>query len=698
MTDTSNAQIDERVLSGELAPVDFSSGNRRSLLIGGIVILVIIAIAAFLSVRSVEEREKQFTAEMSSRLGILASGRAEIVTTWLEGVLQVSDRVTGSDFFRLFATEADLFERDEDGDGQMSPERRQELEAGISEQLPLMTNVLSEFVQNTEFMRARVLSRKGQVYISTDPVVEITEPQRDLGMTAIRTGKSVFAPVRASEQGLILDFALPLFPPQDQDVGEDAVSSVILSLPVNNRALQFIEAPALARAGEKIRLLQVTGSGVFELSPGSFPPVVRIEGGPVKAGETALEYGERQAIGDGARVFSVGSGVASLNWMIVLEADSALARADIDEYRRNIYGIAALAVVVVLVAFGAFWWKLVGDHNKALATQFQRLAAQINTQRKLLDGINNTIADHIGLKDRTGKYVYANPALAEAVSRDRDELIGLDDAAIYGRGTAERLAITDEEAISQGRPVTTAEKIFLEDELHHLQISKVPLTGEDGEISGIVSVTRDITELVQEQERREKAVRQTVVALVRAIELRDPYLAGHSRRVAGFAGLIARRLGASDSQQSTVEIAANLSQIGKLSISRALLTKPERLTPEEVAEIQNHVEHAASVLRDVDFGLPVFETIYQMNERLDGAGYPKGLEEEDISLEARILGACDVFCARIAPRVYRPSIPAEEAIQILEGNTERYDRAVIEALRTVVSSRDGERLLADLTE
>jgi PAS domain S-box-containing protein len=545
-------------------------------------------------------------------------------------------------------------------------------------------------------MRARVLSREGQVYISTDQVVGISDAQRALGMSVFKTGAAAFAPVRASEQGLILDFAIPLLPPQDQDQGEKPVSSVVLSLPVNNRTLQFIKAPALAREGEKVRLLQITDAGVFELSPGAFPPVKTFDAGPVKPGESKLAFAQRAAIGGGDLVYSVGAGVAGLEWMIVLEAGSTLARADIDEYRRSIYGIAVLAVVVVLVAFGAFWWKLVGDHNKALATQYQTLAARINAQRRLLDGINNTIADHIGLKDREGKYIYANPALARAVGREREELIGLDDAAIYGRGTADRLAVFDAEAISRGQPVTTNEKIFLDDEMHHLQISKVPLTGEDGEISGIVSVTRDITELVIEQERREKAVRQTVVALVRAIELRDPYLAGHSRRVAGFSSLIAKRLGASESQQSTVEIAANLSQIGKLSISRALLNKPERLTPEEITEIQSHVEHAASVLRDVDFGLPVFEAIYQMNERLDGAGYPKGLIEEDISLEARILGACDVFCARIAPRVYRPPIPAEEAIQILEGNTERYDKGIIEALRTVVASREGERLLADV--
>ena len=164
--------------------------------------------------------------------------------------------------------------------------------------------------------------------------------------------------------------------------------------------------------------------------------------------------------------------------------------------------------------------------------------------------------------------------------------------------------------------------IFLQSKKHYLQISKVPLKDDDGTVSGIVTVTRDETEVVEHRLKSEQAVKQTVVAMVRAIELRDPYLGGHSRRVAGFAGAIARQMNATPGEISTVEIAANLSQIGKLSISRAILNKPERLTDEEMAEVQSHVEHASSVLRDLDFGLPVFEAIYQMNERLDGAGYP----------------------------------------------------------------------------
>jgi HD-GYP domain-containing protein (c-di-GMP phosphodiesterase class II) len=224
----------------------------------------------------------------------------------------------------------------------------------------------------------------------------------------------------------------------------------------------------------------------------------------------------------------------------------------------------------------------------------------------------------------------------------------------------------------------------------------VPYQDESGEISGIVSVTRDVTELVEEQKKRERAVHQMVAALVRAVELRDPYLAGHSRRLAGFSVAIAQRLEASPEEIATVEIAANLSQIGKLAVPREILTKPGRLTEAEIMQMQQHIDHAASILRDIDFELPVLETIYQMHERLDGKGYPAGLSGDRISRTAQILGACDVFCARLEPRSYRSGIAPETALEILNQNDGRYDPAIVEALREVTASVAGEKLIAGL--
>jgi HD-GYP domain-containing protein (c-di-GMP phosphodiesterase class II) len=256
--------------------------------------------------------------------------------------------------------------------------------------------------------------------------------------------------------------------------------------------------------------------------------------------------------------------------------------------------------------------------------------------------------------------------------------------------------VSDRQALDKGQPVTVEQEVFLGDRRRHLQISKVPFPDEHGEAAGLVSVARDVTELVEEQRKKERAVQQMVAALVRAIELRDPYLAGHSKRVADFAVETAKRLGAEADEIATVEIAANLSQIGKLAIPRELLTKTERLSTAEIARMQTHVDHAATVLEGIDFALPVLETIAQMHERLDGKGYPKGLAGDEIRLSARMLAVCDVFCARVEPRSYRAGIAPEDALMVLDQHPERYDPQVVAALRAAVASVAGEKLIAGI--
>ena len=244
--------------------------------------------------------------------------------------------------------------------------------------------------------------------------------------------------------------------------------------------------------------------------------------------------------------------------------------------------------------------------------------------------------------------------------------------------------------------VTGDYEVFLGNERRRLQISKVAFPDATGKIGGIVSVARDVTELVEARRRRERAISQMVTALVRAVELRDPYLAGHSKRVAELAVETARRLGATSEEIATVEISANLSQIGKLAIPRAILTKTARLDDDEIALMQSHVEHVERVLKDIEFDLPILDTIRQMHERLDGTGYPDGLAGTEISRAALVLGACDVFCARIEPRSYRRGIDPQAALAVLQQNDRRYDSKVVSALAAAVQSVAGEKLIGSI--
>jgi len=186
--------------------------------------------------------------------------------------------------------------------------------------------------------------------------------------------------------------------------------------------------------------------------------------------------------------------------------------------------------------------------------------------------------------------------LRPLTGRAVEEAVGLDDAALFGQGTAGRLARSDRSVLDQQATVTFNTEVYLDQHLHHLQICKTPYQDDSGQTAGVVSVMRDVTELVEEQRKRERAMQQMVSSLVRAVELRDPYLGGHSRRLAGFARAVAEELHLGAEEIATVEIAANLSQIGKLAVPVEVLTKPGRLSDEEVRQIEDSIAFLKPVL------------------------------------------------------------------------------------------------------
>ncbi|RMD64140.1 MAG: HD domain-containing protein [Alphaproteobacteria bacterium] len=670
--------------------------------------LVVVALAVAVPAVAIVHKRAEVMAELARRLDVLATGRAEVLTAWLEGLTRPVDRVVGSEMFRLFATEIDLARGDiadlAAGAERPStaPDRRTDktLDVPLSAQIPFMAQVLTDFAKAEGFLAGYLINRDGVAYVATGGAPELTPAQRAIAARVLDHGTLEYGPLRGGETGLVLDIFAPVFPAQRGTEADTPVGVALLSVPVSERLAEILRPPPLSQPGERLRLLQRVDDEVQQVAPGLAPPLRPVAGITLPAEGSRLPFAARSGIGDGVTVYSAGAAVGAANrganWWMVQEIEATAARRPIVTFAIAAGSIAVLVVLAVAAAFGAFWWRLANDHNAAMAAQYRTLAARIEAQKRLLDSINATITDHIGLKDLSGTYRYVNPAFARAVGRPVDQIVGLDDAAIFGRGTADRLKHAERRALAADAAVTTHERIYLDGRLHHLQITRIPFRNDTESIAGIVSVTRDITDLIEEQERRERAQRQMVAALVRAVELRDPYLAGHSRRVAGFAAAVAERLGAGAEDVATVEIAANLSQIGKLGVPREILAKPERLTGTEIKTMQRHIEHAIAIVREIDFDLPVLATIEAMHERLDGSGYPRGLRGSAIPLGARILGVCDWFCARVEPRSYRQGIAPEEALRILEDNVDRYDPQVVAALRAVVGSVTGEKLMADL--
>lgn len=159
---------------------------------------------------------------------------------------------------------------------------------------------------------------------------------------------------------------------------------------------------------------------------------------------------------------------------------------------------------------------------------------------------------------------------------------------------------------------------------------------------------------------------QTISMLMNAIEARDVYTEGHSRRVEHYAQLLAQALGLSNSRIEGIKVAATLHDVGKIGILDSILRKPGPLDLEERHTIEGHPNIGLRILQDVTFNPHVIDAIQHHHEKYDGSGYPDGLKENQISIEAAILCVADVFDAMTTDRPYRKAIPKECVLEMMQ--------------------------------
>jgi len=177
-----------------------------------------------------------------------------------------------------------------------------------------------------------------------------------------------------------------------------------------------------------------------------------------------------------------------------------------------------------------------------------------------------------------------------------------------------------------------------------------------------------------------------IEAITGAIDLKDPYTRGHSQRVSDFSVAIGQELGLSHEQLYQLRIASKLHDVGKIRVPDHILKKPGRLDDNEFAEMRQHPVYGLEFLRDnglleLDLLRESWTALAQHHERLDGRGYPFGLKGEDISLFGRIVAVADVFDALTSHRPYRPPMPVEEALELLQrGAGTEFDPICVEAL------------------
>ena len=294
--------------------------------------------------------------------------------------------------------------------------------------------------------------------------------------------------------------------------------------------------------------------------------------------------------------------------------------------------------------------------------------ALLNSERRL-HTLVQTIPDLIWLKDKDGVYLSCNTMFERFFGAKEVDIVGKTDYDFVDRELADSFREHDNKAMAAGKTTSNEEWITFADDGHRafLETIKTPMYDAWGTLSGVLGIGRDITDR-RSVDRIRKALGGTVQAIAVTVEARDPYTAGHQRRVADLARAIATEMNLPIDIIDGIRMAAAIHDLGKISVPAEILSKPTKLKKTEFDLIKEHSQSGYDILKDIDFPWPVARIVLEHHERMNGSGYPNGLTGDNILMESRIIAVADVVESMGSHRPYRPSLGIEAALEEIEKN------------------------------
>ncbi|HBI84150.1 MAG TPA: hypothetical protein DDY24_10540 [Alcaligenaceae bacterium] len=297
---------------------------------------------------------------------------------------------------------------------------------------------------------------------------------------------------------------------------------------------------------------------------------------------------------------------------------------------------------------------------------------------------------------RDGKFIYSNPRYEEITGWSKEDL---NNQNVLNFTTSDQANIDmihrAWDSLEKGQTSVTYTVPFkhksgriIELELHAKTIDW------DGMPAQIV-MADDITERKSQQNKindyvakLEASMKGTLSAVANMVEMRDPYTAGHERRVGLIARDIALEMGWSEERAKSLELIGLVHDIGKIAIPAEILVKPSRLSPLEMELVKGHVDAGYEILKNIPFPLPVADIIRQHHERIDGSGYPQGLKDKEILPEAKILAVADVIESMATHRPYRPALGLNVALEEIQTESgKKYDPEVARAVTHMIKDK-----------
>lgn len=365
------------------------------------------------------------------------------------------------------------------------------------------------------------------------------------------------------------------------------------------------------------------------------------------------------------------------------------------EYRRKDGTILPVELLATMIRddYGkpSGFWAVVRD-----VTERKQAEERLKKSEEKYRLLATNVTDVIFTMDMNLNYTYISPSISQLVGYTADELMKMNASEIVSPETFRDIVDVfmeeletekkDDRNLKRSRVMEyqnickDGSKVWAETTITFLRDGNQKAVGLLGVARNITSRKESEMALEDSFDRLQKSFGVTINVLVSALEMRDPYTAGHQIRTSNIACAIAREMELTENLIEGIRLAGSIHDVGKLSVPVEILTKPTKLSNLEYSLIKEHPRSGYTMLRGVESPWPLAETVYQHHERMDGSGYPRNLKGDNIIIEARIMAVADVVEAMASHRPYRPSLGIEKALEEIEKNKGiLYDENVADA-------------------
>ncbi len=680
----------------------------KAMLVAGLILALVAILGVVLVVRFVESERQRETQNWQIRLGIVADSRAAAVNEWLEAQFTTLRALAENASLQLYVTEISL--------ARSGANAREELgETGYLRNLLVATADRDGFavpftgpdvnanVERAGLAGLALLDREGDPLVATPGMPPLSGRLRALLQDLPEGERGLLDIHKGVDDRPAMGFVFPVFGVQEDAGTSRVIGHVVGIRVVDGELYRRLQQPGEAARTAETFLARINGPNVEFLSPlaDGTPPLQRVLAldTPELASAFVLQnaggFGRRIDYGNEA-VLVTGRTITGAPWVLVRKISAEEALASTENRLKAMLIVFILIIVVTSFAMVAVWRHGSSLRATAAAERYRIAAERFGNLGKFLRVVTDSQATEMMAVTEDGLVTFANKRAADSAGISAEDMVNKPLSAVIGPVRAKayqainRPILEDAETIlAHGEPITNVHRFDDEMGFQIVRSIHYPLRADRDHPGAVLMILDDITELMQERERREDVFRALVETLVDLVGRRDPYSANHATRVAEVSSAIAVEMDLGADDIRTIDIAAQLMNLGKTLIPVEVLTSPQKLTAEERKLISDSIFTSAQLLEGVNFDGPVVETIRQVQERWDGSGRPHGLCGEDIMLGARIVAVANAFVAMVSERAYRHrSATFDEALDMLHAECGKaYDRRIVTALMNVVDNR-----------